>query len=131
MKRRRRNDGELRAIAAKQRWTEDDAKVVLEALEKSDSTITDFCRKHRVGLFRVFGWKRKFRERAVESKNAPRPTFLPVKVVPEVVAGPLIGEPTPSWALEIELGDCRIRIAENASEAVVGRAIRAVRVASC
>ena len=131
MKRRRRNGSQLRAIAAKERWTADDAKLVLEALEKSDSTITEFCRKHRVSHFRIFDWRRKFREGGIESDRTPPATFLPVRVVEDDAAQALIGEPVHSWALEIELEDCRIRVAERASEAVIGRVVRAVRSASC
>jgi transposase-like protein len=131
MKRPRRNGSQLRAIAAKERWTADDARHVLDALEKSDSTITEFCRKHRVSHFRIFDWRRKFREGRIQRDRTPPATFLPVTVVEDDAAQALIGEPVHSWALEIELGDCRIRVAEAASEAVVGRVIRAVRTASC
>ena len=131
MKRPRRKGSQLRAIAKKERWTADDAKIVIEALGRSDSTITAFCRKHRVSHFRIFSWKRKLREDGIESDRMQTARFLPVTVVDDDAARPLIGEPVHSWALEIELGDCRIRVAEAASEAVVGRVIRAVRTASC
>ena len=131
MKRPRRKDSELRAIAAKQRWTADDARLVLKALEKSDLTIIEFRQKYGVSHSRIFDWKRRLREDGNDSECAQSATFLPVKVVEDVATRPLIEKPVHSWALEIELGECCIRVAEGASEAVVGRAIRAVRVASC
>ena len=101
MKRPRRKDGELRAFAAKQRWTADDAKLVLKALETSDSTITEFRQKYGVSHSRIFDWKRRLREDGNDSECAQSATFLPVKVVEDVATRPLIKKPVHSWAVEL------------------------------
>jgi|WetSurMetagenome_2_1015567.scaffolds.fasta_scaffold1111882_1 hypothetical protein len=127
MERNERNEG-LREVVSKPRWTWNEAKVVLEALDRSGVSITAFCRKYKLNYFRVLQWNQ--RRRQEQSAEAKEQRFFPLQIIDE--AGSKRSEERQSdWVVQIELSDCAIRISEGASEAIVSRAVRAVRGASC
>ena len=122
MERIRRTDKNLRAVARRDRWTADDAKVVLGALDRSGMPIPEFCRKNKMNYHRVQQWHRK--RRSGDGRFAAEAMLLPLKIVENIDSEEENRKSDGSWAVEIELGGCRIRVAEGASEAVMSRATR-------
>lgn len=124
-----RDDQELRAVASKRRWTWEDAKVVLEALDRSGIPIAAFCRKYEVNYFRVLQWNQ--RRRKAKSAQAEKQIFMPLRVIDDIGSKQGVEKDRSSWAVQITVCDCTICVAEGASEAVVSRAVRAARETSC
>jgi hypothetical protein len=129
MERDERNDERLRAMANKPRWRWDDAKLVLEALDESGVSIAAFCRNTGLKYFRVLQWNQKRRQGEATGEEQQR--FLPLRVIEERKIGRGDSREQSDWVVQIELKDCVIRVAESASEAVVSRAVRAVRTTLC
>jgi len=129
MERLARSGEALRAIASKRRWSWDDAQVVLKALDESGGTVSAFCRDTGLTYFRVLQWNQK-RQQA-RSARKEQPIFLPLRVIEETNAQRKDSSERSKWAVQIELSDCLIRVAEGASEAIVTRAVRAARERSC
>ena len=124
-----RDDQGLQEVASKRRWTWEDAKIVLEALDRSGIPIATFCRKNKVNYFRVLQWNQ--RRRQAESAQAEKQIFLPLRVIEDIGSKQGVEKDRSSWAVQITVYDCTICVAEGASEAVVSRAVRAVRGTSC
>ncbi|MBN1654038.1 MAG: hypothetical protein JXA30_09700 [Deltaproteobacteria bacterium] len=116
MERDERNDEVLRAMANKPRWSWDDAKIVLEALDESGVSIAAFCRDAGLKYFRVLQWNQKRRQ--VKSTGEGQQTFLPLRVIEDTKIRRGDSREQSDWVVQIELIDCVIRVAEGASEAV-------------
>jgi len=129
MERLERSDETLRALASKRRWNWDDAQVVLKALDESGGSVSAFCRDTGLTYFRVLQWNQK-RQKARGARDG-QPTFLPLRVIEETNVQRKESSERSKWAVQIELSDCLIRVAEGASEAIVTRAVRAARETSC
>lgn len=129
MERLERSDEALRTIASKRRWSWDDAQVVLKALDESGGPVSAFCRATGLTYFRVLQWNQK-RQQARGARDE-QPTFLPLRVIEETNGQRKDSNERSKWAVQIELSDCLIRVAEGASETIVTRAVRAARGPSC
>jgi len=92
-------------------------------------SIPAFCRKNKLNYHRVQQWHRK--RRSGDRRFAAEAMLLPLRVVEDIGSEETNGKSDGSWAVEIELGGCRVRVAEGASEAVVNRAVRAARGKLC
>lgn len=124
-----RNDEVLRAIASKRRWSWDDAKVVLKALDESGVSISAFCRNTGVKYLRVLQWNQKRRQ--ANAARYDQQTFLPLRVIADSKIQREDCNRQSHWVIQVELSDCVIRVAQEASEAVVNRVLRALRQRSC
>lgn len=69
----KRTTNEARA----EKWTEQDARRVLEAWEKSGETVAGFARRQGLVPQRLFWWRKRL-ERVATSE--PKPAFIPVTV---------------------------------------------------
>jgi transposase-like protein len=58
------------------RWTAEQARAALQALESSGEPVTRFCARHGLDAHRVYGWRRRLKRGLVAA-----PTFV------EIVAG--------------------------------------------
>ncbi len=129
MKRMAQTDRDVRAVAGRRRWNTAQAKVILNALDRSGMPMPAFCQKNNLSYHRVQQWDRK--RRSGDERLAAEAMLLPLRVVDDIGADDIDGKGSGCWAVEIELGGCRIRVAEGASESVVKRALRAAREQSC
>jgi transposase-like protein len=103
------------------RWTADDARVVLDALDASRLSIAEFARQEGIDPQRLYMWRRKLGERA-EVLAAPRLVELRVR------------EPSPTRPLGIEVS-CPsghiVRVHDAAALDLLAAVLRAVEGASC
>jgi hypothetical protein len=68
---------------ARGKWSEVEARGVLEALQRSGLPLERFARERGIVAQRLYWWRQKFA--AIEKHNAPgsKPAILPVRVTPE------------------------------------------------
>lgn len=74
----------LKRIAAKKRWSEVDARVVLAAWRESGQSQEAFCKRIGIGTWRLWQWKKRLGATA----GKPHPRFIPVSLVQSGAAGP-------------------------------------------
>jgi len=72
-------------------WTAAEAGAVLERIERSGLSVKGFAHKHRLGIERLYRWKRRLAHRS--SGQASRPNFTEVTIRPTA----------PAAVIEIEL----------------------------
>jgi transposase-like protein len=108
-----RSTSALDRIAALPRWSPDDARTVLAALEASGLSVTAFAARHNIQAQRLFLWRRKFRE-----VPRPAPAFV------EVTAPASTPSPLPRY--ELVLGDGRVLRVEGAFDPPAVRALIAL-----
>jgi len=68
-------DGNIGGAIAKRRWTEAEARVIVEAQRRSGVSLAAFARRHRMSAQRLYDWRRR-----LDVAVAPR--FLPVILKP-------------------------------------------------
>lgn len=89
----------LARIVARLRWTPDDARVVLAALDASGLAVGAFAARHHVQAQRLFAWRRTLAARDGVSPSAPL-TFV------EVASHATVGASTPSrYEIVLATGD--------------------------
>jgi transposase-like protein len=66
-----RRPGSLEQIARSRRWTEEDARVVIDALSASGLSVASFATAHGVQAQRVHAWRRKLDGAQSIEKRAP------------------------------------------------------------
>jgi hypothetical protein len=128
--------GELSGL---QRWTEEQARFVLEACEASGEPTRAFARRWGFYSQRIHWWKERFRRTEalapVAMASTSTSTFLPV-TVREDAAAPLVGlggVVTGASAIAVKLShDVRIEVTEldAASVAWVAELVKALREVS-
>ena len=69
---------EVARITERGYWSEEDARVVVDAWQESGETMASFARRHGVQAKRVARWVKRLRES--EEERAPS-SFFPVRVV--------------------------------------------------
>jgi transposase-like protein len=74
------------------RWTPEQARVVLERIERRGISVKQFAERHGLGVERLYRWKRRLAQTDAPKLNPPR--FTEVTVCPSGAAA----------AIEIELG---------------------------
>ena len=74
-------------------WTEDDGRAALEAWRASGDSLAAFARRERLGVQRLYWWKRRL------GWDAPRQALAPLSSVPAMV----IGTPAASPGITIRL----------------------------
>lgn len=128
----------LKELCGLRKWTEEQARFVLEACRASGEPPTTFARRWGFYSQRMYWWKERLRRTDAEA-SAPAamatPTFLPV-TVHEGAAVPLVGlggvvTGTSSIAVEVS-PDVRIEVTEfdAASAAWVAALVKALREVS-
>ena len=119
----------LRRVLRRRYWREDDARVVVEAVEDSGLTVTAFARQHGLHDSRVRRWWDKLRGcgPSDDGFEAAVACFAPVRVVePASDAPPVSGEDA---VMEVVLGDdVRVRVGPGFHAAALGRLLE---VLSC
>ena len=80
-----RTRGPLEQIAISRRWTDEDARVVLDALEASGLPVKTFALRHGIQAQRVFLWRRKLRDKCALGTKPVE--FVEVDARPRAVSG--------------------------------------------
>ena len=82
------------------RWTAEQARVVLEQLDRSGLSVHRFAVKHRLGMERLYRWKRRLRRGGCSSATET-PKFAELTIRPTGSGG----------TIEVDLGGVSLRIA--------------------
>lgn len=80
------------------RWTAEQARVVLEQLDRSGLSVRRFAVTHGLGVERVYRWKRRLRSSAHAAAATPRFTELTLR------------PNGPGGTIDIDLGSISLRI---------------------
>lgn len=116
MARRRREQGTGTQRWIEERWSEPQARRVLEHWRRSGLNLGAWCRREGVGYERVRRWREHLDPSAVPRKQ--RPTVLPVQLVEPTVV-------READAFEVELGSGRrLRVPSQFDEAALVRLLR-------
>jgi hypothetical protein len=98
------------ALLARRRWSEDEAHAVLEDIELSGESVSEYGRRRGLDPQRLYRWKR------ITTAPKPQPIvalaseFLPVRVTPDVAS---VSSARPKPAFEVVLpGGRLVRVAE-------------------
>ncbi len=62
-------------------WTEDEGRAALEAWRASGASLAAFARRERLGVQRLYWWKRRL------GWDAPQQALAPLSLVPAMVIG--------------------------------------------
>lgn len=76
-----------RSVLTRKRWSEEDARKAIGALEESGQPVSVFAARHGLDTQRLYLWRRRLRQ--------SRPAFIEVK-------------PTAPRCIEVELGSGRV-----------------------
>ena len=88
----------LRAVCRRRYWREDDARLVLGALERSGETMAAFARRHGVKVRRLEYWRDR-----VAGEDVAGLELLPVTVTPSLSS---------SSVVSVTVGNARVDVAE-------------------
>jgi hypothetical protein len=111
----RRSEGDeatLAQVVGRGYWRESDARVVLDALERSGLRLTEFARRHGVRPERLSRWRERLGGDATDGAGL---VFLPVHVREERAA--------PAAALELVVGRYTVRVASEFDASALDRLI--------
>jgi transposase-like protein len=125
------NDGieSLKRILRRQRWTAQDAAEVLRAIKQSGLSAAEFCRRHGLGYNRIIRWGGKLGRTPV--RRRPKGLFLPIRVVEDQEKAEDNAAGRGSWVAELECEGFRLRVAEAATEELIGRVLAAAKARPC
>ena len=110
---------EIRRLAAQRYWREEQARVVLEACERSGQSMAAFARRHGIVRQRLERWARRLGTAAIE-----RVRFHDVRLIEQADGreAPIAGGP-----IEIECGAVwRVRVYPGFSSEDLGRVLDAL-----
>ena len=111
-----------------ERWSESEARAVLEQWRRSGDPLAVFARKRGIAAPRLYWWRRKFSFEVAGSGSAmdsPQPVLLPVSVVAE-------GPERPSEPIEVELRSGHVvRVRAGFDEVTLRRVLALLGEATC
>ena len=117
-----------KALAAKRRWSEDEARSVVDAWRSSGQRVQTFAREQGVSAWRLRYWAPRFSPTS-RTKKAPSSSrsATEVKFVPAVLTGTAVGERA---AVVIRLPDgiaVELHDAEHACAHQIGQVVACLR----
>jgi transposase len=118
----------ITGAGGRRRWTVDDkARIVEETLEPGAS-VSVVARRHGLTPQQVFGWRREARKRSKASEDAG-PSFIPalVELASTHRRRRRRQQATSMAAIELDIGDVRVRIGAGAKASIVSAVIRALK----
>jgi transposase len=116
------------ATGQRRRWSEDERAKIVEESRKPGARVSEVAKRHGVSRGMVFEWRRQAKAgEAHQDAGQSRRTFVPVTIVPE--GAPQIGNDLS--AIEIELGDIRIRIKGRVDGAALKTVLSVLQAARC
>jgi transposase len=115
----------ITGAGGRRRWTVDDkARIVEETLEPGALSVV--ARRHGLTPQQVFGWRREARKRSKASEDAG-PSFIPALVELASTHRRRRQQATSMAAIELDIGDVRVRIGAGAKASIVSAVIRALK----
>jgi transposase len=105
------------------------ARIVEESL-KPGAHVSEVAKRHGVSRGMVFEWRRKAKAgEPCQDAGRSRPTFVPVRIASEEAGPQHIANDAP--AIEIELGDIRIRVKGRVDGSALKTVLSALQAARC
>jgi transposase-like protein len=132
MVRIKRRDTDLKSRIRRQRWSAEDAEIVVRAAEQSGKSLPEFCRQHGIEYERVARWRRRLRG----GKPGPKQPalLLPLRILGQKeveVSEESSANGGQRWTVEVDGGAFRVRLSEGTSQELLSRALRAAREELC
>jgi transposase len=124
-----RTEGIL-ATGQRRRWSEGEKARIVEESLKPGARVSEVANRHGVSRGMVFEWRRQAKAgEARHDTGRSRPTFVPVMIAPEEAGAQQIANDAP--AIEIELGDIRIRVKGRVDGSALRTVLSALQAARC
>jgi transposase len=125
----RRTEG-TPATGQRRRWSEDERARIVEESLKPGARVSEVAKRHGVSRGMVFEWRRQAKAgEPRQDAGRSRPAFVPVTIAPEKTGAQQIGNDAP--AIEIELGDIRIRVKGRVDGPALRTVLSALQAARC
>lgn len=118
------------ATGQRRRWSEDERARIVEESLKPGGRVSEVAQRYGVSRGMVFEWRRQ--AKAGEPRHDAgrgRPAFVPVTIAPERAGPRHIANDAP--AIEIELGDIRIRVKGRVDGPALRTVLSALQAARC
>jgi transposase len=117
------------AAGQRRRWSEDERARIVEESLTPGARVSEVAKRHGVSRGMVFEWRRQAKAgEPRQDAGRSRPAFVPVTIAPER-AGAQIANDAP--AIEIELGDIRIRVKGRVDGPALRTVLSALQAARC
>jgi len=113
---RSQQGGNIGGVIAKRRWTEAEARAIVEAQRRSGVSLAAFARRHRMSAPRLYDWRRR-----LDVAVAPR--FLPVTLKPIA--------PEASAVTILLRGGRRVRVTPGVDDQTIARVVRVLEELPC
>jgi transposase len=120
----------ITAADRRRRWSEDEKARIVEESFKPGARVSEVANRHGVSRGMVFEWRRQAKAgEARQDADQSRPAFVPVTIAPEKTEAQQNANEAP--AIEIELGDIRIRVTGRVDGSALRTVLSAVQAARC
>jgi transposase len=117
------------ATGQRRRWSEDERARIVEESLKPGARVSEVARRHGVSRGMVFEWRRQAKAgEPRQEAGRSRLAFVPVTIAPEKAGGQIAND---APAIEIELGDIRIRVKGRVDGAALRTVLSALQAARC
>jgi transposase-like protein len=111
-------------LSRKRRWTSEEARALFEEQSRSGVSLAAFAREHKLGLPRLYDWRRRLAQE--RSSRGAGPRLLPVRVIS---TGPDLREQP---VIEIVLArGRRVRVREDFDSDALVRVIEVLEQGAC
>jgi transposase len=110
-------------------WLHEEKVRIVAEIASSGNSVCEVARRHGLSPQQLFGWRRRLRDAEAVSAESGRLEFVPAVVDadrPAVASGSRAQ--TIAGAIEIEIGDVKIRIGRGADAAALAMVLRALKV---
>lgn len=118
------------AAGQRQRWSEDEKARIIEESRKPGARVSEVAKRNGVSRGMVFEWRRQAKAgEARQDAGQSRLAFVPVTIAPEETGPQHIAND--ASAIEIELGNIRIRVKGRVDGAALRTVLTALQAARC
>lgn len=125
MVRTAKGEVEVERLAARRRWTEADARIVVAAADASAESLSAFCRRYGLDGQRIHWWRSRL---GAGGSRMRSPRFAPVRVIPSPSPAEIgIGEPCEL----VSPRGWRIRVSSAVDDEHLERLVRILAAAGC
>ena len=101
------------------RWPEALKREIVAATSRPGASVSVVARQYHVNANQVFAWRRRFRA----ATEVATPALVPVTITPE----PEKPAPAVSDTIEIDVGDCRVRVGSSFDGRTLKRVLDVLR----
>jgi transposase len=114
-------------------WLREEKVRIVAEIASSGDSVCAVARRHGLSAQQLFGWRRRLRDAEAASAEVDGPEFVPavVDADPSAVAsrGALRSKAeTIAAAIEVQIGEVKIRIGRGADAATLAMVLRALKV---